>query len=103
LTRTRLLPFRNPDPATPHRGRSAAQLRADLIASLQETERLFQTNPDLNYDEMFVQHPLLGRYDVPGLLRFMSAHEERHQSQIIDIQNALEIPMTTRCCGASHA
>jgi hypothetical protein len=103
LTRTRLFPFRNPDSATPRRGRSAAQLRGDLVASLQETERLFQSNPDLNYDEMFVQHPLLGRYDVPGLLRFMSAHEERHQSQISDIQTASGFPVISRCCGASHA
>jgi len=103
LTRTRLLPFRNPDPATPHRGRPAAQLQGDLITSLQETERLFQNNPDLNYDEMFVQHPLLGRYDVPGLLRFMSAHEQRHQSQIVDIQTAQGFPMSARCCGASYA
>ena len=98
LTRTRLLPFRNPDPATPHRGRPAAQLRGDLIASLQETERLFQNNPDLNYDEMFVQHPLLGRYDVPGLLRFMSAHEQRHQSQIAEIQTASGFRLATRRC-----
>lgn len=103
LTRTRLIPFRNPDPATPHRGRSAAGLRGDLITSLQETERLFQTNADLDYDEMVVQHPLLGRYDVPGLLRFMSAHEERHQSQIAGIQTASYSPTSTRCCGARHA
>lgn len=47
----------------------------------------FQNNPDFNYEEMFIQHPLLGRYDVPGLLRFMSAHEQRHQSQIASIQS----------------
>lgn len=103
LTRTRLIPFRNPDPATPHHGRSAAELRRDLIASLQETERLFQSNPQLDYDEMFVQHPLLGRYDVPGLLRFMSAHEERHQAQIASIQGAPFSRKSTRCCGARYA
>jgi hypothetical protein len=103
LTRKRLIPFRNPDPATPHRGRSAAELRGDLITSLQETERLFQTNADLDHDVMVVQHPLLGRYDVPGLLRFMSAHEERHQSQIVSIQTASYSPTSTRCCGARHA
>ena len=103
LTRTRLIPFRNPDPATPHRGRSAAELRRDLRASLQETEGLFQNNPDLDYDEMVVQHPLLGRYDVPGLLRFMSAHEERHQSQITGIQSARGFTRPTRCCGARYA
>ena len=87
LTRTRVVPFRNPDPATPHRGRTGIELRGDLVASLQETEKLFQNNPDLDYEEMFVQHPLLGRYDVPGLLRFMSAHEQRHQSQIARIKS----------------
>ena len=102
LTRTRLIPFRNPDRATPRRGRPAAELRGDLIASLQETERLFQSNPQLNYHKMVVQHPLLGRYDVPGLLRFMSAHEERHQSQILSIQTASS-PKSTRCCGARYA
>lgn len=103
LTRTRLIPFRNPDPATPKRGRSAAELRRDLRASLQETEGLFQNNPELDYDEMVVQHPLLGRYDVPGLLRFMSAHEERHQSQITGIQSAQGFTRPTRCCGARYA
>jgi hypothetical protein len=103
LTRTRLIPFRNPDPATPHHGRPAAELRNDLIASLQETERLFQNNPQLDYDEMVVQHPLLGRYNVPGLLRFMSAHEQRHQSQIAGIQTALGFAKSTRSCGAHYA
>ena len=103
LTRKRLIPFRNPDPATPRRGRSAAELRSGLITSLQETERLFQRNADLDYDEMIVQHPLLGRYDVPGLLRFMSAHEERHQSQIVSIQTAPHSPKSTRRCGARYA
>jgi hypothetical protein len=103
LTRKRLIPFRNPDPATPQRGRSTTELRGDLIASLQETERLFQSNPQLHYDEMFVQHPLLGRYDVPGLLRFMSAHEERHQSQIAGIQAVPSSPKSTHCCGARYA
>jgi len=87
LTRTRVVPFRNPDPATPRAGRRSPELRADLMASLQDTERLFQNNPDLDYDEMFVQHPLLGCYNVPGLLRFMSAHEQRHQSQIAGIKS----------------
>lgn len=103
LTRTRLIPFRNPDPATPRRGRSVAELRGDLVASLQETQRLFQSNPDLDYEGMVVQHPLLGRYDVPGLLRFMSAHEERHQSQIAGIQAAAHSPKSTRCCGERYA
>ncbi|MBC8029080.1 MAG: DinB family protein [Pyrinomonadaceae bacterium] len=85
LTRNRLVRFKNPDVATPRRARAGVQLRADLTDSLRETESLFQDNPDVDYSEMVVQHPLLGRYDVPGLLRFMAAHEQRHQSQITDV------------------
>jgi hypothetical protein len=103
LTRNRLIPFRNPDAASPRRGRPSNELCSDLIASLQETERLFQSNPQFDYEEMIVQHPLLGRYDVPGLLRFMSAHEERHQSQIASTQTASSSPTSTRCCGARYA
>jgi hypothetical protein len=82
LTRNRLVPFRNPDQAAPRRGRDGAQLRRELADSLRETEAVIRDNDDLDYGGMFVQHPLLGRYDVPGLLRFMSAHEQRHQSQL---------------------
>ena len=55
------------------------------ITSLRETEQLFQTNTELDFTRMVVRHPLLGSYDVPGLLRFMAAHEERHQSQIREV------------------
>src|SRR5215211_7950264 len=85
LTRNRLVPFQNPDQATPRRGRAAERLRGDLLDSLRETEALFRNNPGLDFGGMVVEHPLLGRYDVPGLLRFMSAHERRHQSQLADI------------------
>ena len=92
LTRNRLVPFQNPDVAAPRSERPGPLLRDDLIASLRETEALFQNNPDLDYGEMVVRHPLLGRYDVPGLLRFMSAHEQRHQSQITDILSDPRFP-----------
>jgi len=89
LTRHRLVPFQNPDAAAPRRGRAASALISDLTDSLKETTRLFQTNPQLDYGEMVLRHPLLGSYDVPGLLRFMSAHEQRHQSQIADVLKTL--------------
>lgn len=92
LTRKRLIPFQNPDRATPQRGRAGAGLRSDLVASLRETETLFRKNADLDFSEMVLSHPLLGSYSVPGLLRFMSAHEERHQSQIKNITASHRFP-----------
>ena len=85
LTRHRLIPFRNPDVATPRPGRSETDLANDLNASLQETEILLRNNADLDLHKLILRHPLLGSYDVPGLLRFMAAHEQRHQSQINNI------------------
>jgi len=96
LTRNRLVPFQNPDVAAPRSRRSAHRLRAELADSLRETEALFRNNPDLDYGGMVVRHPLLGSYDVPGLLRFMSAHEQRHQSQIADILSDPRLPRAAR-------
>jgi hypothetical protein len=92
LTRHRLVPFQNPDAAAPRRGRTASALNGDLINSLKKTEALFQSYPLLDYGEMVLRHPLLGSYDVPGLLRFMAAHEQRHQSQINNIMASPQFP-----------
>src|SRR2546423_6765360 len=80
LTRNRLVPFQNPDVATPRRGQPAGRLRDDLAASLRETEALFENNPDFDYGGMIVQHPPLGRSGVPGRARVMSGHRQRHQT-----------------------
>jgi hypothetical protein len=53
--------------------------------ALEELEALFAANPDLDYDEMMHQHPLLGTQNVPHLLYTMELHEERHQSQMSDL------------------
>ena len=89
ITRHRLIPAQTPDIATPRKNRPAAELREELANSFKETESLFNDNPDLNYCEMRVQHPLMGTNNVPELLRFMALHERRHQSQI---KNTLASP-----------
>ena len=54
----RLMPIRHPDVSTPHQGRPADELRAELHTSLAETEALLVANPDFDYDKMIHQHPL---------------------------------------------
>lgn len=100
LTRHRVVPFQNPDAAAPRRGRTASALISDLTESLKKTEALFQTNSQLNYEEMILRHPLLGSYNVPGLLRFMSAHEQRHQSQVVDVLKSLRSDYATASSSA---
>ena len=92
ITRNRLVPAQSPDIAIPRRGRSATDLREELASSFAETENLFNANPDLDYGEMSIQHPLMGTNSVPELLRFMAFHEQRHQNQINNIIASPQFP-----------
>lgn len=101
FVRYRLIPARAADTATPRQGRSAAELRDGLRASLEEIEALLAANPNLDYDKMIHQHPLLGTQNVPHLLYIMGLHEERHQTQISDPLTDSRFPMPGRD-GAEH-
>ena len=92
MTRYRLIPAQNPDITSPRRARPADELRNDLISSLKATEALLESRPDLDYGEMMIQHPLLGNNNVPGMLRFLALHEQRHQSQINNILGSPGFP-----------
>lgn len=85
VMRSRLFPARNPDVATPTRGRPAEDLREDLLDSLEETEAVFAANPDIDYTELVHRHPLLGVNNVVQIVRFMATHERRHQEQLAEI------------------
>jgi hypothetical protein len=92
LVRSRLIPARHPTAATPRRGRHAADLRADLAASLAETESLFQANPNIDFRALRYVHPVLGNNNVLDLLRIITLHEERHQERIAELVRALSGP-----------
>lgn len=92
MARNRLVPAQNPNITTPRRGRSAAELRDDLTSSLKEMEALLESHAHLDFSEMVITHPLLGDNNVPGLLRFLTLHEQRHQSQIDDILKSRQFP-----------
>jgi len=92
ITRYRLVPAQNPRLTSPRRFRPADELRNELIASFRETEALLESNVDLDFSEMLIQHPLLGNNDVSGLLRFLALHEQRHQSQIESVLRSPGFP-----------
>ena len=94
MTRNRVVPAQNPNLTTPRHGRSTNELRNDLISSLKETEALLESRPDLDYGEMMIQHPLLGNNTVPGMLRFLALHEQRHQSQIKSVLASPGFPIS---------
>ena len=92
MTRNPLIPAQNPEVTNPRRARPAEELRNDLISSLKETDALLESHADLDDGTMMIQHPLLGNNSVPGLLRFLALHEQRHQSQINDIRTNPQFP-----------
>ncbi len=94
VTRSRLIPLQNPAAATPQRGRPGEALRSGLRAALAETSALLAANADLDYREMRVENALLGVNDVPGILRFLALHEQRHQQQICDVLLSDGFPAT---------
>ena len=77
-----LVPIRNPSIATPRAGRPAAELRAELVSSLERTRTLLVSNADLPFDRMVSEHPLMGPANVPQILAFLARHERRHHAQI---------------------
>jgi hypothetical protein len=96
LVRYRLIPAQAADATTPRKGKSTAELHHGLHSSLEETEALFAANPNLDYDKMIRQHPLLGTQNVPRLLNILGLHEQRHQAQISDLLTDSRFPMVRR-------
>jgi len=93
VTEFPLVPTRNPDRATPLRGRNANDLRTDLARSLADTRALLAANADLDFSRMISEHPLTGAADVPRMLAFLAQHERRHQSQIDRVRRDRRFPV----------
>ena len=87
MMRNAILPFQNPDVVKPRKGRKLDSLKVDLREYLHSIETILNENPDLNYNELFHYHPILGKNTIPQLLKLMARHEQRHQDQIQRILN----------------
>jgi hypothetical protein len=82
IIRTRTFPIRNPSQWIPASGRSIADLRADLEASMMKLEGMIEAHPEITFDELVLDHSIFGRHTVPQLLEVLSLHEEWHQPDI---------------------
>jgi len=92
MTRYRVIPAQAPSIATPRKGRPVNELCNELQSSVAQTEELFRNNPNLDYREMRMAHPLMGNNHVLRLLRIMTRHEQRHQEQIRSVQRMAAYP-----------
>lgn len=85
MIRYRILDSERPDSARPDRGKGKDELLGELHLSLNQTKELIEANPDLDFHNMTLQHPLLGWNDVPFLVKLTALHEERHQRHIEEL------------------
>ena len=95
LLRIPFLPSGNPTLSTPRPGRTVPQLRQDLEETLATTEGQLLADLPPNFSRMRAEHPILGTNTAAQLLDLMSAHEERHQSQIRGVMNHPGFPRNT--------
>ena len=85
MVRLPIFPATNPSIAEPAPSRPIEQLRAELRTSLGATEEVFRADLPARLTEMTISHPILGDNNLLQVFEILSAHEERHQSQIRSI------------------
>ena len=80
--RNPIMKVKSPKISQPAPAKPIAGLRAQLAASLAETEALFAAPLPPNASRVTVTHPIFGRNTLAGAIRLMAAHEERHGTQL---------------------
>jgi uncharacterized damage-inducible protein DinB len=89
MTGLRLFPMRHPSVADPRPGRPIEVLRQDLSEAGRRTADLLSSLSSSDSARMTVSHPLLGTRTIPELIRFLVAHERRHQGQVAALKDSL--------------
>ena len=82
MIRRPLFPAQRPEIANPVKGKPAGALLRALAESLHETVHLLESNRGMDFSRMTLEHPVLGKNDVPFLVKLIALHEQRHQEQI---------------------
>ena len=92
LTLNPVIPALNPSIAAPRAGRPAAEVLADLGASIGRTRAVIQVNADLDLERLRVDHPVTGVATVSDILLFLARHERRHQRQMDGVRASSQFP-----------
>jgi hypothetical protein len=82
----------NPKISDPRHSLKIETLIADLNTSLAETEKVLLARMPANIEKPVVDHPIMGRNNLPQLLRSVIAHEERHHRQIDAVRSDARFP-----------
>jgi len=85
VLRVPIMKAKNPKITEPSAARSIMELRDHLRSSLDQTAGLFVGNLPRGAERVTVSHPIFGRNTIVDVIRLMTAHEQRHRSQITGI------------------
>ena len=94
LTGNRRLSVQAPKVIEPRFGRPISGLRQQLSATFETLEQQQDDNPGIDLNRVYYYNPIAGLSSVPGMYRFVSNHEQRHQEQMRDILAAEGFPET---------
>ena len=93
LTGNRRLPAQAPKILEPRYGRPIDELRHELESTFKMLQRQLDENPGIDLNRVFYYNPIVGLNSVPGMYKFISNHERRHQQQLRDILDTTSFPM----------
>lgn len=85
FTGSRSVPLQAPGVIKPRFGRPIETLRQELRATFETLEQQQTDNPDINLSRLYYYNPIAGLSNVPGMYKFVSNHERRHQGQLRDL------------------
>ncbi|MCP3960102.1 MAG: DinB family protein [bacterium] len=83
--RFRRVQAKAPPAIAPRQARGAEDLRRELRTEAAATVAVFEDNEDVSFRRLVYQHPLFGIAHAVDLLRLITAHEKRHQDQLVEI------------------
>ena len=90
--RNRAVPAQAPSRIEPRKGRQVEELRRELSEFRQYLEGYFADNPGVEWERLRYYNPLCGFTNLPGVMSFITSHEERHQGQLRDIVESEGFP-----------
>ncbi len=82
MARNRVVEIDAPPATVPQGLTPSSQLATELEQSLKEIEVFFRQHPHVDFQEIRLEHPILGTPSVMDFLRFLAAHEQRHHKQM---------------------
>ncbi len=92
FTSNRRLPVQAPGLLRPRVGRNIDDLRRELKATYETFRRQQEEHPSFNLDRIYYYNLIIGFSSVPGMYKFISTHEQRHQKQLRETLDASAMP-----------